>query len=346
MTSPLYPPHSSETLSTHIAHPSDAVLPTLRQRLDTAVAQLADCGRATENARDAEDIPTTIRQLARLGRAFGEDLSFIEADYEADVQALSALRLRASLTCLLQVFEGSLMLLDAEASALSRIEATLSSTEALCQRLRGSLSRGRVACGMLSMAPSAIQLPTVSFLAEARALAGCSTVGRDSRDLAAELESMHRENAALRVELLGSTSDFSDVFEPEELSVAFEKLQGLKGAADNPAGSPLSSAEAELRVNCSAALSELRANLPVLVALPSKTESSLEHVALQTLGHVIQLLDLGAATRRPSEQFVAPLSHATILALPPPSRFGGLGATTGSANRPQTTEATVQLWAT
>jgi len=256
-----------------------------------------------------------MQRLIYLGHAFGVDVSMVEADYQRHRSSFLAEPMLSSLKALESVLEAALALLDAEANALIRLEAQLAPAEEVCRRLRETVAHGRLVCGQatkpstLPTQPAAAGIPT-SFLDSAAAdMAGLANIdGIDVRlapppwQLVAELETLHRENAALRMQMLGSTDGMvTDLQEPEELRSAFRELHGgmdERNVVKSRAAESVPDASAELRAHCALSLRELDAWAPGLRALARSTEEgSLERVTLQTMGHLAQLLHLGATPR-------------------------------------------------
>lgn len=258
---------------------------------------------------------TAMQQLAYLGHAFGVDVSMVEADYQRHRSSFLAEPMLSSLRALESVLEAALGLLDAEANALLRLEGQLAPAEEVCGRLRHIVADGRLVCGRAtkpSIAPAetaAAGIATCLLDSAAADMAGLAIVdGTDVRlapppwQLVAELEALHRENAALRMQLLGSTDGVvTDLQEPEELRRAFRELHGDMDDRDGVRSRTAETepdAAAELRAHCALSLRELDAWAPGLRTLATSTEDgSLERVTLQTMGHLAQLLHLGATPR-------------------------------------------------
>merc|ERR1712232_95365 len=115
----------------------------------------------------------------------------------------------------------------------------------------------------------------------------------------AELEELDKQNAAMRNDLLRS-SKFpleaieSGIPEPEELEAAFQDLRSSSSPFPIADIAPATEAQA----TCHLVLQELDSFAPVLRTLAVGTNTgSLEHTALQTIGHIAQLLQLATSSQ-------------------------------------------------
>lgn len=205
--------------------------------------------------------------------------------------------------CLLQlagVLEAARSLLDAEAGAVARIEATLAPAEALCRRARSLLANDRAIALAAARAPSAAAAAAATSPQElSPAKVSESTLAAERR-LLAEIAAARTENAALWACCVGDATG-SRTAAGLGLAGTPASTPGGGYVGEGVGGRGLLSADAEFAEACQAALGALRGRGPALGALasapglPSERRTEVA-AATDMLWQLLQLLELGAAS--------------------------------------------------